>query len=184
MLLASCASEKKVNTHLQKKDSKDVIEQRMDESFTLKRGSDGSIEMRSDKRSAFEGAKYASDQGGFEKKAYSGKAFDGSGKQFARTPWGNSKKFREGQIETPDFVQQAAGIGRDQNEWSDKNYQTSAASGFDNTWIETNEKQVEHTINDAAVRKREELARPKIITSKEHQMKSIEEVRSMMGRDD
>lgn len=180
MLLCSCATEKTVTTHLTKDtESKNFVERHFDDLFVTK---DGSKEVNPDKRSAFEGSQYTGKDADI-RKAYDAKGFDGSGKQFATTAWNDRKSYGEGERETPEFIKQAAGVKQNTSEWAGKGYDTRTADELRQDWSEARDKQVEHTMNDYAIRKRQQLARPKIISAREQQMKSIEEVRAMMGRD-
>lgn len=181
LLLCSCATEKTVTTHLTKdtSESKNFVEKHLDNLFISK---DGTKEVNPDKRSAFEGSQYAGKEADIRNKAFAGKGFDGSDKQYATTAWNDRKSYGAGR-DTPEFIKQAAGVKQNASEWGDKGYDTRSADELRKDWSEARDKQVDHTMNDDAIRKRRELARPRIISSQEQQMKSIEEVRAMMGRD-
>lgn len=141
------------------------------------------VEMKSDKRSAFEGTRFQSEGTGFDRKQFDKTAFDDSSKSVEKTAWQNAKTY-DGDMSTPEFAKQSSSFNRDQSDFTNRDYTTSSARENDHSEARGMDQQFEHTINDDVIRKREELARPKIISSQEEQARTIEEIRSMMGRED
>lgn len=185
LLAVSSCSEKTVRKHIETSPRKQgEFEKRIESGgFDHKMGKGGMIEMKSDKRSAFEGSVYKSDDQGFDRKQFDGKKFDDSGKAFGKTSWQDAKPY-EGNTSVPEFVQKASSVDRQQSGFGDKAYSTSSAQENDHSTARGTDQQFERTTSDYVSHKRDELARPKIISSQEQQAKTIEEIRSMMGRED
>ncbi len=196
LLLSSCTTET-VRTRvdsgkedfigqLDPKASEQAYLKKIDESLGLNKGyMNSSNPFPSGKRSAYDGNQFtASGDTGFGGRGFNRKDFDASGKQFATANWNDRKSYNQGKMDTPEFINSAKGVNGKQSDLNDKSYDGTKASDMAKTWMNSGDKPIEHKMDSYLREKSDTLSKPQIVNSSQHQQKTIEEVRSIMGRND
>lgn len=199
-LLVSCSSETSRTTHLGNHknakaiqsdlEAKQTMEERFAGNFTQVKGKDGNMKIESKKRSSFENSSYEPGGTDLEKKAFGTKAFDkknydGVDKQFETAQWKDSKSLKDVKLDTPEFIKNTKGIERKNWDEATKDYDNASKQVADQgkKWDGLEGKKQEHLMNENVADKRAHSPQAEIMSPQEYQMKSIEEVRAMMGRD-
>lgn len=160
--------------------------------FKEGKNADGTAKMETTKRSAFESESFR--KGGkefmnknFQTKGFDTKSFAGSGKKFDTSSWKKGDSLADIKLDTPEFARRQSGIRSEQSEYGEKKYATGKGNADESgkNWAPQNEvKPPEHLMNQDAIEKRTRIARPDIMSKEEAQLKSIQEIRAIMGRND
>lgn len=196
--LCSCATERTVTTGLQtrpenkgartEKELESDLMNKFAGGFGLQRDKDGNTKMVSDKRSSFEGYRYSGDTSEIAKKAFATtefekKRFDGASSKFETKTWDGIKAFKNGKMETPDFIAHAKGVNTPAWQDSGKEYATRKAEFQGRSWKEA-DRQIGREVNQNIEDKRKSFQQPSMMNVKEAQARTIQETREMMGRTD
>ena len=172
--------------------NRQILEEKFAGGFKVGKNPDGSSKTEADRRSEFENNSYKESGSefinkNFKTKAFEEKSFAGTDRQFDTSSWKKGDSLADIKLDTPEFAKKQSGIREESNEFSRKKYANTGgnASESGKSWNHLNDiEQPEHLLNQDAIDKRDRIAKPHIMTTKEVQLKTVQEVRSMLGRDD
>lgn len=157
--------------------------------FKEEKNADGTAKMATDKRSGFEQKKYGEDGSSFTDKKFATKAFDkksfaGRDKQFDTSEWKKKDALDEMKLDTPEFAKRQSDFRKEDTEFSGKQYADLKGKSDESgkKW-DQGVKNPEHLMNKEALDKKDSIAKPDVMNSREAQLKTVDEVRSLMGRE-
>lgn len=178
-LFVSCASEQTVT--VTKKQNKLDFKDRYAGGFEVSTDEEGNVQMKSDKRSSFDDKRQASLGKSYNKKAYKAKGFE-------KKDWRNNEVFKKQKFDSGEkgrfnkksrFADDSSRYQGDQfrnkgKAYSTDRYKSNSARGSG--------EQVAHVVNKQTQGSRRNYDNYSIIDQAEHQRRSIQETRSLLGR--
>lgn len=185
--LLSCVAEKTVSTQIETdrfdNQKTSLMEKRINSLFSGDSTVVGKNDLKVDKRSAFENNIFSSNKDGLERKSFDKKEYSGLPASYEKKNWDSTKAYNEGKMDSSDFSNRTASVSKDSVPWQNQAHETSQFADRDKTWLTTKDKYLERKEDTYTTGRREQLNRPRIISSQDQQMKTIEEVKNLLGRD-
>lgn len=158
--------------------------------FNQAKNADGTSKMETDKRSDFEKKAYGENGNDFLNKKFktnefAGKSFKEDGKKFDTSIWKKQGTLADINLNTPEFAKRQSDLRKNNDEFEGKKYADMKGDAKESgkNWDHlSNIKNPEHLMNKDVLDKADNIAKPDVMNMKEAQLKTVEDVRALMGR--